>query len=108
MNFLAGIISTILSLGIGVVLGFFLLLGLNGFSGRAADYAIYTYVELVIVFSLMIGAIGFFGAGLMVRKSFNTALSVIIPIVLSIVLSVGAHFLGMIVSAIVAQEMWKK
>jgi hypothetical protein len=108
MNFLAGIISTILGLIIGAVLGFFLLIALNGFSGKAADYAIYTYIGWVIIFSLIIGAISFFGTGLLVKKSFNTILSVIIPIIVSIVLSFGGNFLGMIISAIVAQEMWKK
>jgi hypothetical protein len=37
MSFLSGIISTILSFAIGAVLFFFLIIGLNGFSGKAAD-----------------------------------------------------------------------
>ena len=108
MNFLSGIISTILGLIIGVVLGFFLLIALNGFSGKAADYAIYSYLGWVIIISLIIGVISFFGTGFFIKKSFNTALSVIIPITVSVILSIGGHFLGMIVSAIVAQEMLKK
>lgn len=108
MNFLSGIISIILSLVIGAVLGFFLLIGLNGFSGKAADYAIYTYIGLVIIFSLIIGGLSFLGTGWLIKKSFNTALSVIIPMALSIVLAVGGHILGIVISALVAQEMWKK
>jgi hypothetical protein len=108
MSFLAGIISTILSLVTGVILGFFLLIALNGFTGRAGDYALYTYVGWVIIFSLMIGVISFFATGFLIKQSFNMALSVVLPIIVSIVLSVGGHFLGIIVSAIVAQEIWKK
>jgi hypothetical protein len=108
MNILSGIISTVLGLIIGAILGFFLLIALNGFSGRAADYAIYSYVGWVIIFSLIVGMISFFGTNWLIKKSFHKALSVIIPVAVSIVLSIGGHFLGMIVSAIVAQEIWKK
>ena len=108
MNYLSGIISIVLSLAIAVIVGFFLLIALNGFSGRAADFAIYTYIALVIIISIIVGIISFFGTNLLIKKSFNQVLSVIIPIIISVILSVGGNFLGMIVSAIVAQEMWKK
>ncbi len=59
MNFLLGIISTILSLVIAVILGFFLLIALNGFSGKAGEYAIYFYVVWAIALSLILGIISF-------------------------------------------------
>jgi len=108
MNILSAVISTVLSLVIAAIVGFFLLIALNGFYGKAGDYAIYTYIAWVLIGSLIIGAISFFGTGFLIKRSFNTALSVIIPIIVSVVLAVGGHFVGIIVAAIVAQEMWKK
>jgi hypothetical protein len=61
-----------------------------------------------VVVSLIIEAISFLGTTLMVKKSVNKALGGIIPVIVSIVLAVGGHFVGMIVSVIVAQEMWRK
>jgi hypothetical protein len=108
MNILSGIISTVLGLIIGTILGFFLLVALNGYVGKAGEYAIYTYLAWVIIVSLIVGGISFFGTNWLVKKSFHKALSVIISVAVSIVLSIGGHFLGMIVSTLVAQEIWKK
>ena len=108
MSILSGIISLILSLGIAVFWFFFLLLALNGFTGRAGDYAIYTYFAWVIILTLIIGAISFFGTGFLIKKSFNKALSVIIPVIISVVLAGGGHFFGIIMSTVIAQEIWKK
>lgn len=108
MNILSGIITLILSIALAVVCSFFLLLALNGFTGRAGEYAIYFYIGWAIIFSIIFAAASFLGTNLLLKKSFNTALSVILPIIVSTILAGGAHFLGIIVSAIVAQEIWKK
>jgi hypothetical protein len=108
MNILSGIITVSLSIALGVFFFFFLLLALNGFTGKAGEYAIYFYIGWAIIFSIIFAAASFFGTNLLLQKPFNKALSVIIPVIISTILAGGAHFLGIIVSAIVAQEIWKK
>jgi hypothetical protein len=87
---------------------FFLLLTLNGFSGKAAEYAVYAYFVWAIMTSLIIGAIAFFGANFLFKKMLHWAWCVMLPVVFSVFVGVGGHFLGIIVAAIVAQEVWKK
>ena len=108
MNILSGIITLILSIVLAVVCLFFLLLALNGFVGKAGEYAVYFYVGWAIIFSIIFASASFFGTNLLIKKSLNAALSVIIPIVISTILAGGAHFLGIIVSTVIAQEIWKK
>lgn len=108
MNILSGIISTILSLVISVVLGFFLLIALNGFSGRAGEYAIFTYLICAVIIALTVGAISVLSAGFFIKKGWNTALAVILPIVVALILSVVGNFIGMAIAGIVADTMWKK
>lgn len=108
MNFLSGIISTILGLIVGVVIGFFLLIALNGFSGKAGDYAIYTYIVWVIIVSLAVGFLSFVATNYLGKTSINKALAVILPIIVSLILSVIGDIVGMFISAIVAENLWKK
>ncbi|HRH42507.1 MAG TPA: hypothetical protein PKY82_12845 [Pyrinomonadaceae bacterium] len=108
MNFLSGIISTILGLIIGIVIGFFLLIALNGFSGKAGDYAVYTYIVLAIIVALAVGAISFAATNYLGKTSINKALAVILPIIVSLVLSVIGDIVGMFISAVVAENLWKK
>lgn len=108
MNILSGIITFILAIALAVVCLFFLLLALNGFTGKAGEYAVYFYFVWAILFSLIFAAVSFGGTTLLLKKSMNKALSVIIPIFISTVLAGGLHFLGIIFSTIVAQEIWKK
>lgn len=108
MNILSGILSTVLSLAVSVVLGFFLLIALNGFSGRAGDYAVYTYVIWAIIIASVLGAVSFLLSGFLFKKDWNKALAVILPIVIALVVSVIGNFLGIIVAAIVADTLWKK
>ena len=108
MNFVSGITSTILGLIVGIVIGFFLLIALNGFSGKAGDYAIYTYIVWVIVVSLAVGAISFAATNYFGKTSINKALAVILPIIAGLILSVIGDIVGMFISAIVAENLWKK
>ena len=108
MNFLSGIISTILGLIICIVIGFFLLIALNGFSGKAGDYAVYTYIVLAIIVALAVGAISFVATNYLGKTSINKALAVILPIIVSLVLSVIGDIVGMFISAVVAENLWKK
>ena len=108
MNFLSGIISTILGLAVGVVTGFFLLIALNGFSGKAGDYAVYTYVVWAIIIALAVGAISFLATTYLGKTSVHKAFTVILPIIIWLILSVIGDFIGMIVAGIVADSMWKK
>ena len=108
MNFLLGIISTILSLVIAVILGFFLLIALNGFSGKAGEYAIYFYVVWAIAIALIIGITSFLAAKYLGKTSWHKALVVLLPIVVSLILSGIGNFIGMIAAGIVADSMWKK
>ncbi|MBX7169671.1 MAG: hypothetical protein K1X72_01865 [Pyrinomonadaceae bacterium] len=108
MNFLSGIISAVLSLVIAVILGFFLLIALNGFSGKAGEYAIYFYVVWGIAIAIILGIGSFLAAKYLGKTSWHKAFVVLLPIIVSLILSGVGNFIGMIVAGIMADSMWKK
>ena len=54
------------------------------------------------------GIISFFATNYFVKAAWNKALAVILPILVSLILSGVCDFIGMIVAGIVADTMWKK
>lgn len=108
MNFLSAIISTVLGLMVGVVAGFFLLITLNGFSGKAGDYAVYTYLLWAIIVAVVAGVVSFLATSYFGRTSMNKAFTVILAICISLLVSGIGNFIGIIISVIVADTVWKK
>lgn len=108
MNFIIAIISTILGIAIGLAAGFFLLIGLNGFSGSAGEYAVYTYIVWAILVALVAGVTSFLIGIYMSKTAVNKALIALLSILISIVVSVIGDAIGMLIAAVVADSLWKR
>jgi hypothetical protein len=108
MNFVSAIISLAFCLVIGGVGFFFMLILLNGFSGTAGDYGVYSYVGFIVLTSIIIALISFFSTSFFTRKSISNFISIVISVGISLVLSLISTFLSLVVSAVVAENIWRK
>lgn len=107
MKIAAGIITLILMLGLGFGFFFFLMLALNGFSERDANPAMIFYTVWTIFFAIVLGISSFFLTKLLIAKSFNAILAVILSIIAAIAIGFVIDFGGLIVSTIIASEVRK-
>jgi len=105
MKMASGIISLILMLGIGIGFFFFLMLGLNGFSERDANPAMIFYIIWVIFFAFALSLGSFFLTKLLIAKSFNAILALILSVVAAVGVGFVFDFGGLLVSTIIASEV---
>ena len=101
----SGIITLILLIGIGIGFFFFLMLGLNGFSERDANPAMIFYIVWIIFFAFVLSLGSFFLAKLLIAKSFNAILALILSIVAAVGVGFVIDFGGMLASTIIASEV---
>jgi len=105
MNIASGIITFILMIAIGIGFFFFLMLGLNGFSEREANPAMIFYIVWTLIFAFILSLGSFFLTKLLIAKSFNAILSLILSIVVAVGVGFVLDFGGLIVSTIIASEV---
>lgn len=92
-------------LGAGCGLFFFLLLALNGFSEREANFALIFYSIWILFFAVFFGIASFFATKFLLAKSFNTALALILSIVVASGIGALIDFGGLIISTLIASEI---
>lgn len=105
MKIASGIITFVLLLGAGCGLFFFLLLALNGFSEREANFALVFYSIWILFFAIIFGIAGFFIAKFLLAKSFNAILALILSIVVASGIGALIDFGGLIISTLIASEI---
>ena len=105
MNIASGIITFVLLVLTGIVMFFFLLMGLNGFSERDANPAMIFYIAWLVFFTLLFSIAGFFFTKFLIKKSFNAILAVILSVVVAVGIGGVIDFGGLIVSSIIASEV---
>lgn len=93
------------NLAIGVFLLFFLMLGLNGFSERDANYAFLFFIIGAIVAAVLSGVLGIVLLKILIKKSFRSVSASIIAIlifsILGTVINIALWFGGLIIADIV-------
>jgi hypothetical protein len=105
MKIASGIITFILMIAVGVGFSFFLLLALNGFSERDANPAMIFYAVWIIFFAIILSVGSFFLTKILIAKSFNAILAVILSVVAASAIGFVADFGGLLVSTIIASEV---
>ena len=93
------------NLAVSVFLLFFLMLGLNGFSERDANYAFLFFIIGAIVSAVITGILGIVLLKILINKSFRSVSASIIAIlifsILGTVVNIALWFGGLIIAEIV-------
>jgi hypothetical protein len=105
MKIAAGLTTFVLLLVCAIGWLFFLLLALNGFSERDAMPALIFLIVWALIFSIALGAGSFFLTKLLIAKSFNAILALVLSVVAALGVGFVADFGGLIVSTIIASEV---
>jgi len=105
MKIASAIITFVLLAGIGFGFFFFLLLALNGFSEREATPSLIFFGVWTFVFAVGLAVGGFFLTKLLIAKSFNAILALILSIIAAVAFGFVADFGGLIISTIIASEV---
>jgi hypothetical protein len=105
MNITSGIITFVLLIASAIGWFFFLMLALNGFSERDANPAMIFFAVWTILAAIALAAGSFFLTKLLIAKSFNAILAVILSIIAAIAVGFVVDFGGLIVSTLIASEV---
>ncbi len=88
----AFILTLLINIAIGVVMFFFLLILMNGFSGSDARPGLIAYVVLGVAVSVLMGAGAFFLTSFLIRKELKGAIAAIIAVPIFSVVGGGLKF----------------
>ena len=95
----------LINLAVGFALLFFMILALNGFSERDANYAFLTFITGGIVVSFLTAIAGIFLLNFLTNKSWNRILAVIVSVaafsILGFVINVVIWFAGILIADLV-------
>jgi hypothetical protein len=105
MNIASGIITFVLLLASAVGWFFFLMLALNGFSERDATPALVFFAVWTIFFAAVLAVASFFLTKLLIGKTFNAILALILSVVAAFAVGFVVDFGGLIASTIIASEV---
>ncbi len=105
MNIASGIITFVLLIASAIGWFFFLLLALNGFSERDANPAMIFFAVWALVVAAVLAAGSFFLTKLLIAKSFNAILAVILSVITALAVGFVVDFGGLIASTIIASEV---
>jgi hypothetical protein len=108
MKFAAAIVAAIISIAIGVGVGFFLLIALNGFSGRAADSALLFYAVWSLFIAVLAGLVALAGSSYLERTSIGKVSALLLPLIAALIASGIANVVGAFISALIADSLWRK
>jgi hypothetical protein len=94
-----------INIAVGVAIIFLLMLGLNGFTERDANYAFAIFIIGGLVVSVLTATAGIFLVRLLTGKQWNAVLAVLLSIVactaLGFVLKIGIFFIAIFVAGFV-------
>ncbi len=99
-------ITALINTGIGVVLFFFLLLGLNGFSGKQAEPGLFLFIVWVLLVSLATSVLSVVTTNfLTANKSMNFWLAALIAILLSVIIGAVLSIVGWFTSLLLTESL---
>ena len=106
MQILNVILTALAGIAIGIVVGFFLLLALNGYMGGQADAGLILYVVWVLFFSFLTAGLSFLTAKYLIgKKSFSPIAAVAIAAPIFIIVSGVASIIGMFAAVILIENL---
>ena len=99
----AFLITMIVSFISGVVIFFFMMLAMNGFSESHAMWGLGAYVLLVLIAAILSSAGALFLVGFLTKKQFSPAICVLIAVSVFSLLSIGLEIVCSLIGVGVAE-----
>lgn len=100
------IFTALAGIAIGIVAGFFLLIALNGYTGRQADPGLIFYVVWVLFFSLLTAGLSVLSAKYLIgKKSFSAIAAVAVTAPIFIIVGGVATVAGMFASVFLIEAL---
>lgn len=90
------------NLAVAVVLLFFLMLGLNGFSERDANYAFLFFIIGAFVVTILTGILGIFLLNILVKRKFGSVSASVIAVLVFSILGAAVNFALLFAGVIIA------
>ncbi len=100
------LVTALINVGIGVMLFFMLLLGMNGYSGDQAEPGLILFVVWVVLTVIIAGVLSFLSAGYLInKKSFHPALAAFVAIAIFSVIGAASDFVGLFAAIFLTEAM---
>lgn len=101
----AAIITCVLNLAIGLAVLAILVISLNGFSARAGQAALITYIVLALIVSIAMSVGAFLLTGYLIKKEFSGTIAALtaVPVffIIGAVLKIVCVFIGILIAEFV-------
>ena len=98
----AFIITFLINVAIGVVIFFFMLIGMNGFSESDANYGLGTYILLALVVSILMSILAVVTVNLLMKRNFGGAVAALISIPVFSIVGGGLKIVCSIIGLLIA------
>ena len=99
-------ITGLINIAVGVVLFFFLLLGLNGYSGKQAEPGLILFIVWILLASLLVAVLSVVMIGfLTAKKSINFWASSLISVLVFVILGAVINVVGWFTSLFVTEAL---
>lgn len=96
-------VTLAINIAIGVLVLFFLLIAMNGYSESDATYGLGAYIGLAFIASLAMAAGAAFMTGLLVRRSFKGSSAVMISVPIFSAVGAGLKVVCSIIGVLIAE-----
>ena len=95
-------VTLLLNIGAGVIVFFFMLLGMNGFSESDANYGLATYIVLAIIVSLAMSTLAATLVHILMKREFKTWSAMMISVPIFSAVGLGLKIVSSIIGILVA------
>ena len=99
---MAAIMTGLVNLAVGIVVFFFMLLAMNGFSESDANYGIATYIILAVVVTILMAVFAVAAVHILLKRNWGAAGAVILAIVIFSGVGAGLKVVCSIIGVLVA------
>jgi hypothetical protein len=96
-------VTFLINIAIGVVVFFFLLIAMNGYSESDATYGLGSYVALALIVSLLMSAAAAFTTHVLVKREFRPVIAAVISIGMFSVIGAGLKLVCSIIGVAIAE-----
>jgi len=106
MKFIPFMITGLVNIGVGFVLLFFLLLSLNGYSGKQAEPGLILFIAWILLTSLLVAVLSIVMTNfLTAKKSINFWVSSLISVLVFVILGAVINVVGWFASLFVTEAL---
>jgi len=99
---IAFLVTLVINIAAGVVIFFFMLLGMNGFSESDANYGLGAYIILGILVTLLMSTGAALLAHVLLRRNFGKAVAALIAVPIFSVVGIGLKIASCVIGILIA------